>query len=113
DYFEGKPHLDFVTVRVIPDMVALRLSFETGEVDYWGIEPHAIKKFLNNPRYDVFAREAPAFEYIGWNLKRPLFQDVRVRRALAYAVNVNQMIDFIFYGNGQQANGPFPPQMWF
>lgn len=113
DYFEGKPRLDSICYRVIPDMVALRLLFETGEVDYWGIEPHAIKSFLDNPRYDVFSRVSPAFEYVGWNLKRPIFQDRRVRQALAHAVNVQQMIDYILYGQGVQSTGPFPPQMWF
>lgn len=113
EYFEGRPHLDTIAIRVIPDMVALRLLFETGEVDFWGVDPHAIKSFIDNPRFDIFGREAPSFEYIGWNLERPLFQDVRVRRALAHAVNVQQMIDFILYGQGQQSSGPFPPQMWF
>lgn len=113
DYFAGKPHLEFITVRVIPDMVALRLSFETGEVDFWGVEPHANKKFREDPRYEVFSRIAPQYSYIGWNLNRPLFQDVRVRRALAHAVNVPQIIEYIYYGQAMQATGPFPPNMWF
>ncbi|NQU10182.1 hypothetical protein HQ590_05300 [bacterium] len=113
DYHEGRPSLEFVTIRVIPDLVALRLLFETGETDFWGVQAHAIKSFLDNPRYDIFSVEAPAFEYIGWNLRRPLFQDVRVRRALAHAVNVKQMIDYIHYGQGVQSTGPFPPQMWY
>lgn len=113
DYWEGKPHLDFITVRVIPDMVALRLSFETREVDYWGVEPHANQRYKSDPHYETFSRITPAFEYVGWNLKRPIFQDKRVRQALAHAVNVRQMIDFIHYGEGVQSSGPFPPQMWF
>lgn len=113
DYWEGKPHIEWVTIRVIPDMVALRLLFETGEIDYWGVEPHANKKFREDPRYDVFRRQAAAFSYVGWNLRRPMFQDLRVRRALAHAVNVQQIIDFVYYGQGVRCTGPFPPQMWF
>jgi ABC-type transport system substrate-binding protein len=113
DYWEGKPHFDFVTVRTIPDLVALRLSFETREVDYWGVEPHANQRYKSDPRYETFSRITPAFEYVGWNLRRPMFQDKRVRQALAHAVNVKQMIDFIYYGEGVQSTGPFPPQMWY
>jgi ABC-type transport system substrate-binding protein len=113
DYWQGKPHLDFVTVRVIPDPVSLRLLFETGELDFWGVEAHANKKFLNHPRYEVFSRLATGYHYIGWNLKRPLFQDVRVRRALAHAVNVPQMVQYIVHGQGEQSTGPFPPQMGY
>jgi ABC-type transport system substrate-binding protein len=113
DYWQGRPHLDFVTMRVIPDPVSVRLLFETGEIDFWGVEPHANQRFLEDPRYEVFSRLAPGYNYIGWNLKRPLFQDVRVRRALAHAVNVPQMVEYIVYGQGVQSTGPFPPNMWF
>jgi peptide/nickel transport system substrate-binding protein len=49
----------------------------------------------------------------GWNLKRPLFQDPLVRRALAHAVDVPSMVRFILYGHGLQSTGLFTPQMWF
>jgi ABC-type transport system substrate-binding protein len=42
-----------------------------------------------------------------------MFQDAKVRRALAHAVNVPQMIEYILYGQGTQCTGIFPPQMWF
>jgi peptide/nickel transport system substrate-binding protein len=113
DYWEGKPHLDYITIRTIPDMVALRLLFESGEIDFWGVDPHASKKFLDDPEYDVFQRPSPSYNYIGWNLKRPVFQDVRVRQALAHAVNVPEMIKYIMYGQGEPSTGPFPPQMWY
>ncbi len=113
DYWEGKPHLEFVTIRSIPDMVALRLLFESGEIDFWGVDPHANKKFLDDPRYDVFQRVSQSYNYIGWNLRRPIFQDARVRRALAHAVNVPQMIEYVMYGQGERSTGPFPPQMWY
>lgn len=113
DYWEGKPHLDYITIRTIPDMVALRLLFESGEIDFWGVDPHANKKFLEDPGFDVFQRPSPSYNYIGWNLKRPVFQDVRVRQALAHAVNVPDMIKYIMYGQGEPSTGPFPPQMWF
>jgi ABC-type transport system substrate-binding protein len=113
DYWEGRPHLDFVTIRIVPDMVAVRLLFESGELDYWGVDPHANKKFIDDPRYDVFRRTSQSYNYIGWNLRRPIFQDARVRRALAHAVNVPQMIEYIMYGQGEQSTGPFPPSMWY
>ncbi len=113
DYWEGKPHLDFVTMLIIPDPVSVRLLFETGELDFWGVEPHANKKFLDHPRYEVFSRISQGYNYIGWNLKRPLFQDLKVRRALAHAVNVEQMVKYIVYGQGEQSTGPFPAQMWY
>jgi ABC-type transport system substrate-binding protein len=113
DYWEGAPHLERIVLRFIPDMLALRLSFETGELDVQGVEPHALGRMGADPRYEVFSRIVPMFDYIGWNLERPLFQDRRVRQALAHAVNVQEIITYVLYGQGTQSNGIFPPQMWF
>ncbi len=113
DYFAGRSHLDTIVVRVIPDPVAIRLAFETGQVDFWGVSQHAVGTFEKDPRFSIFASPSPAYEYIGWNLRRPLFQDVKVRRALAHAVDVDSIIRFVLYGHGEISNGIFPPQMWF
>lgn len=113
DYWEGAPSLERIVIRFIPDPLALRLSFETGELDVEGVEPHALGRMGKDPRYDIFSRLATAYDYIGWNLERPLFQDRRVRRALAHAVNVQEIIQYVLYGQGIQSNGTFPPQLWF
>ena len=113
DYWEGAPHLERIVLRFIPDVLALRLSFETGELDVEGVEPHALGRMGTDPRYDIFSRIVPMYDYIGWNLERPMFQDRRVRQALAHAVNVQEIIKYVLYGQGTQSNGVFPPQMWF
>jgi len=113
DYWQGSPHLDRIVLRFIPDTLALRLSFETGEVDVLGVQPHALGTMRDDPRYEIFSRLVPMYTFVGWNLERPLFQDRRVRRALAHGVNVPQIIEYILYGQGIQSNGTFPPQMWF
>ncbi len=113
DYFEGPPHLDAVVLRTIPDPVSIRLSFETREIDYWSVEPFAVEKFKHDFRFDVYSRLSPSYNYIGWNLNRDLFEDVRVRQALAQAVDVQKIIQFIYYGNAEQSRGIFPPMMWF
>ena len=113
DYWEGRPHLDRIVLRFIPDSLALRLSFETGELDVLGVEPHALGTMREDRRYEIYSRLVPSYSFVGWNLKRPLFQDRRVRQALAHAVNVPQIIEYVLYGEGIQSNGTFPPQMWF
>jgi len=113
DYFEGPPNLDAVVIRAIPDPVTIRLSFETREIDYWGVDPYAVAGFKEDARFDLYSRLAPSYTYIGWNLERELFQDPKVRRALAHAVDVPSIIKFIYYGYGEQSRGTFPPMMWF
>lgn len=113
DYFLGSPWLDSVVFRVLPDPLTLQLAFQTKQVDFWNVDPWAVKSFEKDPRFDLFSSPGNAYNYIGWNLRRPLFKDLQVRRALAQAVNVPQMIKYIIYGRGVQSTGIFTQQMWF
>ncbi len=113
EYYAGKPHLEKVVIRPIPDQVAMRLAFQTGQVDLWQVDAHAVKSLRDDDRYELFANPRPSYQYIGWNLRRPLFQDQRVRQALAQAVNIDQIIEYIAYRFGVQSTGPFVPQTWF
>jgi len=112
-YFLGSPWLDSVVFRVLPDPLTLQLAFQTRQVDFWNVDPWAVKGLRGDPRFDLFSSPGNAYNYIGWNLRRPMFQDLKVRQALAQAVNVPQMIKYILYGHGVQSTGIFTPQMWF
>ncbi len=115
DYWDVGPWLDAFVFRTMPDPTTLRLAFETHQLDIFELvlTPWAIKSFKNDPRFQVESAPALAYSYIGWNLRRDMFKDVRVRTALAHAVNVPQLIEFVNYGNGRQSTGIFIPQFWF
>lgn len=114
DYFDAPgPWLDGIVFHFLPDQLALRLAFETHQIDFWGAEPWTVTTFEKDPRFDVFSFPSSSYSYIAWNLTRPLFQDERVRHALAHAVDIPAMIKYILYGHGIQSTGIFTPQMWF
>jgi ABC-type transport system substrate-binding protein len=114
DYFNAPgPWLDSIVFRVLPDQLALRLAFETRQVDFWSVDPWAVGHFEKDKRFDLFSSPSSSYTYVGWNLRRDIFQDERVRRALAHAVNVPEMIKYILYGHGVQSTGIFTPNMWF
>lgn len=112
-YFRGSPWLDSIVFRVLPDPLTLQLAFQTKQVDFWAVEPWAVSSVEKDPRFDLFSSAGGTYNYIGWNLQRPMFQDIRLRKALAEAVNVPQMIKYIIYGRGVQSTGIFTPKMWF
>jgi ABC-type transport system substrate-binding protein len=113
DYFRGRPPLDNIVFRVLPDPLTLRLAFETRQIDFWGVDPWAVGSFRKDERFTLFSAPSNSYNYIGWNLRKPMFQDLRVRRALAHAVNIDQMIRYVLYGFGEQSTGIFTPEMWF
>lgn len=112
-YFRGRPHLDGIVFLTLPDPLTLRLAFETRQIDFWSVDPWAVGSFRGDARFTLFSAPSNSYNYIGWNLRRPLFQDLRVREALAHAVNIGQMIRYVLYGYGTQSTGIFTPEMWF
>lgn len=112
-YFDTPPWLDGLTYRIMPDTLTRRLAFETHQVDVWQMDPWAVQSSADNPRYDIYSTPSNAYGYIGWNLRIPLFQDFRVRLALAQAVDIPAIIRFVLYGQAVQSTGIFGPNAWY
>ncbi|MBN2331766.1 MAG: peptide-binding protein [Deltaproteobacteria bacterium] len=117
DYFEGRPYIDRYRYRIIPDTATMFLELKAGNLDWMGLTPIQYdrqtdgKKFaeqFNKYRYLSFS-----YTYLGYNLLNPLFQDKRVRQALSYAINKQEIIDGVLLGYGQVATGPYKPDTWF
>jgi len=116
DYFEGRPYIDHYIYRVIPDSATLFLELQAGGIDMMGLTPIQYTKQTNNDffrknfqkfRYPVFA-----YTYMGFNLKYPLFKDIRVRKAIAYAIDKSEIVDVVLFGIGSIATGPYVPNTW-
>ncbi|MDR3038261.1 MAG: peptide-binding protein [Candidatus Adiutrix sp.] len=116
DYFEGRPHLDRVIIKIIPDLNAQMMELLAGHIDTMGLTPDQYEEKSAaadfKAAYNVFRYPAFSYGYLGFNLEKPLFQDKRVRRALAYAIDKKEIVDGVLLGLGRVANGPFKPDMW-
>lgn len=116
DYFEGRPRLDRLVFKIIPDLNAQMMELMSGNIDLMTLTPDqyeeksADRNFTAS--YNVFRYQAFAYGYLGFNLKAPRFQDKRVRQAIAYAIDKQEIIDGVLLGFGRPANGPFKPDMW-
>ena len=113
DYFEGRPNLDQISYRIIPEPPLLELEFQTKGIDLYSPQPHQNKRISENRKFDIYKRLGNGYTYIGWNNKLELFKDVKVRQALTHAVNRRAIIKYLLYDLGVIATGPFPPQMWY
>jgi peptide/nickel transport system substrate-binding protein len=112
-YFEGRPHLDRIIYRIIPEPALNEMEILTRGVDYSSLFPFEFKRISQVPFINTYSQPSLGYTYIGYNLKNPLFQDRRVRRALTYAVNRQEIVQYVLYGLGEVATGPFPNQMWY
>ena len=107
DYWGQKSQYREFYFRIIPDYLTMELEFQAGALDWYDALPHQAERYRKNPDYHVVPNGEGSYSYIGYNMRRPLFQDVRVRRALGMAVDVNSIIRYVLYGQGRRATGPY------
>jgi len=113
DYFEGRPCLDRYIYRIIPDQAVEFLELRQQGIDSMNLTPDQYKAYPEFfEHYNKFRYPAFAYSYLGFNLKNSLFQDHRVRLAIAKAINKEEIIKGVLLGFGQPATGPFPPSSW-
>lgn len=116
DYFEGRPYLDEVVYRVIPDTATQFLELKAGNLDSMALTPQQHVFQTGGSDWEASFRKykylAFSYAYLGWNMREPLFQDVRVRRALAHAVDKAEVVQGALLGLGQPTIGPYKPGSW-
>jgi ABC-type transport system substrate-binding protein len=86
------------------------MEFYAGTIDSYGVQPYQVARLKQDPRFQNFSGTSYAYAYIGYNLRRPPFDDPRVRQALSMAIDVDRIIDFVLYQQGERTTGPFLKQ---
>ena len=109
-YWEGPPNYKKYVFRVIPDLLTQEMEFYAGTIDSYGVQPHQVKRLKEDPRFQSFSGPSFGYTYIGYNMRRPPFNDRRVRQALGLAIDVNKIIKFVLHNQGEPITGPFVKQ---
>jgi peptide/nickel transport system substrate-binding protein len=116
DYFEGRPYIDGFITRIIPDTATMFLELRAQGISMMDLTPlqytrqtenNLFKENFHKYRYLGFK-----YVYLGYNLKNPLFTDKRVRQAISYAINKEEIISGVLLGLGKPATGPYKPETW-
>jgi ABC-type transport system substrate-binding protein len=110
EYWEGPPNYNKYLFRVVPDLLTQEMEFYAGTLDSYGVQPHQVARLAKDPRFQNFSGLSFGYTYIGYNMRRKPFDDVRVRRALGMAIDVNKIIKYVLYDQGEQITGPFVKQ---
>ena len=108
NYWEGPAEYQEYYMRIIPDLFTQELEFHAGAVDYYGTMPHQVARYKNDDTYQNFSSLGFGYTYIGYNNRKDLFAEPEVRRALSMAINVDEMLQYLLYGEGERITGPYP-----
>ncbi len=110
-YFEGRPYLDKIIIKTYPDTLHLWSGLMRQEID--------LAKYLNPRDYKILKADKTFTTYsvpwgvyyaIAYNLKDPILSDKNIRKAIAYGINVQKLIQYLYDGEGIISTGPFHPE---
>ncbi len=112
-YWDGRPYLDKVIFRSIPDNSVRFLELKTGNIDICQFpNPEDIELAEHDPTMKLISQPGMNIGYLSFNHTKSLWQDKRIRQAFAHALNKKSIVDNIYYGLGQVAKNTIPPNMW-
>ncbi|MBS4190754.1 peptide-binding protein [Bacillus sp. FJAT-49705] len=115
DYYAGRPYLDSIIYKIVPDANAIIAQLQAGDITYTSISPTNVsiaKKMADEGKLVLKSGVSNAWEYIGYNLRNPLFQDIKVRQALTHAIDRESIVQSVLDGAGEVAHGPGSPANW-
>ena len=113
EYFLGKPKLDRIVLKLIPDANTTEAELRSNDIDLaFELTGTNFHSFANDPKFVRTNAHAPSFVAVLFNMDRPLFADLRVRRALAMAMNRPNMATTDTFGSGSLASADLTPFSW-
>ncbi len=114
DYWQaGKPKLDKIIFRSIPDNAARFTALQSGDIDIMdGMNPDDAAVVKGNSNLQLFEQQGMNVAYLAFNTTKKPFDNVKVRQAINYAVNKQAIIKNFYAGMAEPAINPIPKVMW-
>ncbi len=115
-YFDGEPYIQEVVYRIIPDISTMFLETRAGKLDMMGLSPQQYLRQTSGPawdgKYNKFKYLSSSYLFMGFNMLHPFFKDVKVRRAISYAIDREGIVKGVLMGQGITSFGPYKPGSW-
>lgn len=111
DAYWGEPvYLDEIVYQAIPEEATRMNSLKAGEIDIL-LAPALkdLEEFESDPNYQVLAADGGNMKRLAYNTTQEPFDDVKVRQALYYAIDRQEIVDGIYYGYAAVGQGILPP----
>ena len=113
DYWGPHARVERVRFAVVPDETTRALELRKGSADIapsQSLSADVVATLRRDPNLEVEQTPGTILAYLAFNLRDPILRDVRVRQALAHAIDRRPMLHYIFGDQGRLADSVLPPQ---
>lgn len=112
-YFLGRPYLNQIRVRVYPNRAAAWAKLMAGAVDIFDfLNPDNYEILKQMPTFRLYSVPMPYYYLVAFNVDSLLFKDQKVRQALNYSINKEEIVAKVLRGQGQVSSGTIYPGSW-
>lgn len=113
EYWGGMPAFRQIRIRVVPEDTTRTVEVQTGNVDMATVMPLPdIEMLRSDPSLYVVEVAPSGYSYFGFDLRKPAVSDLRVRQALAHALDRDLINEAVYAGLASNAIGPVVPSSW-
>ncbi|ADQ84686.1 extracellular solute-binding protein family 5 [Methylovorus sp. MP688] len=111
---QGPPRIDRLVSRFIPDPAAQFLELLADNIDSMTLNPIQYSRIVPSredlkQKLALYKELGNNYTYLGFNLKHKPFDDIRVRQAINYAIDKQELIDGVLLGMGEPVSSPYKP----
>lgn len=113
-YFAGSPAVEQITFKVVPEAIVRALELRNGSADLAlnELTPDIVRTLQSDTNLRVIEEAGTTYKYLAFNLQDPILKNVKVRQAVAYALDIPALIRYLWRGQGDPATGVLPPNVW-
>ena len=113
DYWGGRPPLDRIIFRSIPDNSVRLIELQNGSIDAMEFpNPDDLPQIREDTQLEIVEQPGMNVGYLAMNMDRKPFDNLKIRRAINHAINKHEIIKQLYQGMGIPAKNPIPPTMW-
>jgi len=110
----GPAHIEQLISRIIPDTATQFLELMADNIDQMNLDPITYARVVPSrpnleKRLNLYKELGNGYTYLGFNLRREPFNDIRVRKAINYAIDKQEIIDGVYLGLGLNIASPYKP----
>ena len=113
DYWGGRPNLDRVIFRSIPDNAIRLIELQQGGLHAMEFpNPDDLQQIEKDENLQLLTQPGINIGYLAMNFDKPPLENQKVRLAINHAINKTAIIEYLYQGLGMPAKNPIPPSLW-